>query len=376
MPHPLVPNASAAARTPRRWRVAALALLLPAAAWSAPPPATTLGGRAVPEAELRAWLQAARERHAIPGLAVATVEGGALRSVIALGTADVESGAPVTPDTRFEAASLSKPVFSRAWMVEVDAGRLSLDRPLAADGDDLGLGADPRVATLTPRQLLSHAAGLPNWRERDGGPVAFVGEPGGGLAYSGEGYDALARAMARTLRVDDAGLARHLAAATTPRGATARFGFLLEGCEAGKAALHRDGARLPWTPCLDHVSAAGGLEASPADYARWLVDAMAGRGLSAESDAAWWRGQGVTIPDDHPLRAHGLVDWSLGFAVHALPFGRTWVHTGDQPGYTALALVAEDRQRALVVMTNADGAQAFLLALVGFLAAPDAAVEP
>jgi CubicO group peptidase (beta-lactamase class C family) len=291
--------------------------------------------------------------------------------VIALGIADAATRTPVTPTTRFEAASLSKPVFSRAWLAGVADGRLTLDRPLAADGATLGLGDDPRVAALTARQLLSHQGGLPNWRTdpttRD---VGFIGEPGAGLAYSGEGYDALARAMAHALRTDEAGLARHLAASATPPDAVARFGFRMADCTRGKAAPHRRGERLPWTPCPTHVGAAGGLEAAPADYARWLARVMAGDDLPPALDAAWWAGQSVRIAEDHPARAYGLADWSLGFAIHHLPFGRTWVHTGDQTGYTALALVAGDRRRALVVMTNADAAQGFLLELVGALATP------
>jgi hypothetical protein len=75
------------------------------------------------------------------------------------------------------------------------------------------------------------------------------------------------------------------------------------------------------------------------------------------------------ISAQHPARAYGLVDWSLGFAIHQLPWGRVWLHTGDQTGYTALVLVAQDRQRALVVMTNADNAQPFLFDLVSYLGA-------
>ncbi len=364
---PNSPPSTSATRRVRRWLTLLALWMVPSAA-VAEAPATTIAGRPVAASELRIWLDAARQRHGIPGLALATIEAGEVRSVLVSGVADVDTGAAVTPETRFEAASLSKPVFSRAWMVAVDAGMVTLDTPLAAAGGDLGLGDDPRIAALTARQLLSHQGGLPNWREKPSGPLRFVAEPGSGLAYSGEGYDALARALARALKTDDAGLAAHLVRATTPNGARSPFAFRLDHCQSGKAAPHRQGRRIDWTPCLDHVSAAGGLEASPADYARWMAEAMAGKGLSAQADAAWWRGQGVVIPEDHPSRAHGLVDWSLGFAIHAFPWGRMWVHTGDQPGYTALALIADDRKRGLVVMTNADAAHAFLLELVGFLA--------
>jgi CubicO group peptidase (beta-lactamase class C family) len=333
--------------------------------------ATTLGARPIGIAEFRDWLDAARQRHRIPGLAVATLEDGALRSELVLGLADVDRKAPVTTTTRFEVASLTKPVFSRWWMQAVASGQVALDEPLANRFGDLGLGRHPHVVGLTARQLLSHQSGLPNWREPETAtelPFAFA--PGSGFAYSGEGYEALARVLAKVYDVDLQGLARRFDRDVAQPLGLQHFTFARPNCRAGKAAPHRQGARLSWTPCPSGLGAAGALESSAGDYARWLGQVMAGTDLAPELDLDWWRGQGVRIPAEHPARAHGLVDWSLGFARHQLPFGALWVHTGDQRGYTALALVSDDRRRGLVVLTNADAVQAFLIELVGFLATP------
>ena len=46
----------------------------------------------------------------VPGLAVAVIDGGKLAWTRAYGVADAGSGRPLTPDTLFQAASISKPV--------------------------------------------------------------------------------------------------------------------------------------------------------------------------------------------------------------------------------------------------------------------------
>lgn len=75
----------------------------------------------------------------------------------------------------------------------VDQGHLSLDAPL---GDYLPhhVRADDRAASITPRHILSHSCGLPNWRTADV-PLKTYFEPGARFSYSGEGFLYLQRAI-------------------------------------------------------------------------------------------------------------------------------------------------------------------------------------
>src|SRR5688572_7149845 len=58
----------------------------------------------------------------VPGLQIALIRGGKVDWIKSFGVRNAETGGPVTDDTIFEAASLSKPVFAYAVMKLVEAG--------------------------------------------------------------------------------------------------------------------------------------------------------------------------------------------------------------------------------------------------------------
>lgn len=107
----------------------------------------------------------------------------------------------LTNETIFEAASLSKPVFSYAVMKLVEKGKLDLDKPLIKyiskeylEKTFLGTKVeDKRIFKITARMCLSHTPGFPNWRGR--GKLKIINEPGKKFSYSGEGFGYLQRVV-------------------------------------------------------------------------------------------------------------------------------------------------------------------------------------
>jgi CubicO group peptidase (beta-lactamase class C family) len=99
----------------------------------------------------------------IPGLSLALVRDAEPSSTVALGVASVETGEPVQEGTVFEAASLSKPVFTYAVLRLVDRGVLDLDEPLWSLLRYPRLKHDERARSIMPRMVLTHTSGLPNW---------------------------------------------------------------------------------------------------------------------------------------------------------------------------------------------------------------------
>jgi CubicO group peptidase (beta-lactamase class C family) len=66
----------------------------------------------------------------VPGLAISIIRGGKTTWLHGFGMKEVRTHQPVTGETVFEAASLSKPVFTYAVLKLVEQGKLGLDVPL------------------------------------------------------------------------------------------------------------------------------------------------------------------------------------------------------------------------------------------------------
>ena len=72
---------------------------------------------------------------------------------------------PVTAEHVWDVASVTKLLTAVTALVQVDAGVLDLDRPVAEDLPELAAGADPDRRRILPRHLLTHTAGLPAVRQ-------------------------------------------------------------------------------------------------------------------------------------------------------------------------------------------------------------------
>src|SRR4029453_11196552 len=67
------------------------------------------------------------DRFGVPGVSIAVIKDFQVHWSKGYGQGDVTTKSPVTPETMFQAASISKPVTAFAVMRVVDAGKLSLD---------------------------------------------------------------------------------------------------------------------------------------------------------------------------------------------------------------------------------------------------------
>lgn len=96
-----------------------------------------------------------------PGVAVAVVRGDDVVYRSAQGLRDVDRGLPLTPDTRFAMASVTKSFTAMSVALLVDEGELAWDRPIREVVPELILHDATATAQLTPRDMLSHRTGLP-----------------------------------------------------------------------------------------------------------------------------------------------------------------------------------------------------------------------
>jgi len=103
--------------------------------------------------------------HETPGLSVAVTYRGQLAFSRGYGYADLETREQVTPQHLFRIASLSKPITAVAVLQLVEAQKIKLDDRVfdilddRHQSDDTDENFDPRLKTITIRQLLEHRGG-------------------------------------------------------------------------------------------------------------------------------------------------------------------------------------------------------------------------
>ncbi len=110
--------------------------------------------------EIDAFVTQQIHKHGIPGLALALVDNDQVIFIKGYGKAD-QTGRPITPQTPFILASVSKPLTAVAIMQLVEAGKVELDAPVQRYITKFRV-ADPVASSqITVRHLLLHTSGIP-----------------------------------------------------------------------------------------------------------------------------------------------------------------------------------------------------------------------
>jgi CubicO group peptidase (beta-lactamase class C family) len=281
----------------------------------------------------------------VPGVAIAVVGMGEV-DVFTLGSASPDTDIPVTADTTFEAASLSKTVFAAMFLEAVANGQFSLDEPLADTHASRRVTNDEWYGRLTPRLILSHQTGLPNWAgdARDPtrtDPLEFESEPGAAFGYSGEGYELLhasvVAALDRPLEdwLDDHryayGMASsHYAYDSVPSNAAIAGGNSRETTRTIAAS--------------PHALAAASLITTASDYGQFV------RYLLANPDLF----RALTVPQvDVEQSDAGVLSWGLGWGLFERPDGsRIAFHWGDNWQFKSFVAIDEARDTGIVYFAN------------------------
>jgi CubicO group peptidase (beta-lactamase class C family) len=134
----------------------------PVAAQSTTKPITEVGARAIGELEMKARVNEILNRYPAVGLAVGVVRNGRLDFFHRHGVADIASTTPITEDTVFRIASISKTFTAIAVMQLWEQGLVDLDAP--ANDYLRAFKLVPAEASFRPatvRHLLTHTAGIP-----------------------------------------------------------------------------------------------------------------------------------------------------------------------------------------------------------------------
>lgn len=342
-------------------------LLTPAARATPPAPADL----AAVDRIFADWQQAAH----VPGLVYGVVAGGRLVAVHGFGVQDTVTQAPVTSDSRFRIASMSKAFTALAILKLRDAGRIALDAPAETYAPEIALWTYPTTDSprLTVRNLLTHSAGFVEdnpWGDRQQPlpeadftvmlrtGVPFARAPGLAMEYSNLGYAILGRIVTNVsgMRYEDY-IGKTLMA---PLGMAATT-YDIAATERTRRAIGYRWQDDAWVREPDMADGAfgamGGIETSATDYAKWVAFVLSAWPARDGADDGPVRRASVREivtganfasgsqrnPDAGGAPCRRAVAYGMGWGIiDDCDLGRVVTHSGGFPGYGSNVLLLPD----------------------------------
>lgn len=336
---------------------------------------------AVNKEELDAFIEAQMQELKIPGLALAIVCGNQIEYMRGYGTAD-NAGRPVTPQTPFLVASLSKSFTALSVMQLVEAGKIELDIPVQFYLPWFQTADKEASARITVRHLLHHTSGFSELegalRNLDRNPAANALEtsvralsnarlnaaPGERYEYSNTNYDILGLLIQTVTGIPyEKYIEDNVFAPLRMRNSytsleKARAGSLSTGyISFFGLTTHYD----RFMPYSRTVVPSAGLFSSAEDMAQYLLIHLnegrhpRGAALISPAGVAELHAPGVSINEN--------VRYAMGWVIFPFPqladaYGASGAvpmalsHGGEGANFRSLMVIAPDMQLGVVVLMN------------------------
>lgn len=290
-------------------------------------------------------------------------------------------GQATTPDTLFQAASLSKFVAAVGAMRLVDQKRLTLDENVNTRLTSWKVPTNDfdRQHPVTLRGLLSMTAGInvPGFLGYEVGaplpilvqvldgtppanspPVTVIGVPGSSYRYSGGGYEIAEAFMGDVTETPFVELMDHLVLKPAGMRHSTFVQPLPKTLRPHAAAGHfADGREVPGGFRVFPEHAAAGLWSTPSDLARLLI--LVGRS---------WRGESRLFLRSETAREMMTPQNGGPYGLGAIVSGEGAVtmlkKRGQNVGYQGYLILLPARSQGMVVMTNSDNGSILADALI------------
>lgn len=348
-------------------RTALLALAL-----IATPVAAQVPGVEAARATFTQWMQA----NHVPGLVWGVVKDGKLVYAEGLGVADVATQRPVTVDTAFRIASMSKAFTARTALGMVEAGKLRLDDPAAKYVPELAGWA----GGVTVGQLMHHTAGFVTddpWGDRQQplpeaqftamlkAGVPFQRAPGTAYEYSNFGYATLGRVVTNVAGRNFADEIRDIVFRPLGMASTT---YEVRDVPRDRLALPfrwQDGRWIPEPEMpAGAFGAMGGVVTTANDYAKWVAWLLSGWPVTAKAgqpgglQRAMREGGGFTHFRTRPgtegeaCRQQQLIYAAGLIAGTDCILGQVMFHSGGFPGYGSHMLLMPEAGVGIFAFAN------------------------
>ena len=348
------------------------ALLAAATLWlCCAPTGTAQDAAKLLEAKLEPYIELVMAAQEVPGLAIGVVKDGEVIYAKGFGVRNLDTHEPMTADSLFHMASISKPFVATAVMQLVEQGKVDLDAPVVSYLPYFKL-ADEHYKQITVRQMLSHTSGMPDvddygWgsgQDDDGALERYVRsladrtlmfDPGTRFSYSNMAYEVLGDLVAKVSgRTFESYIKEHI---LNPLGMV-HSTFLRSEVPAELATSPH--LRLlvteasPVYPYNRSHAPSSTLHSSVPEMCNW-AKANLNRGelggthiLKKESYEQMWKQQTPASRRHHHHQLSVGLSWFLGdYRGHKAVF-----HSGGDIGYTSNLILLPDDSIAVVAMCN------------------------
>lgn len=319
----------------------------------------------------------------VPGVSVAVIDNEKIDWARGYGVADIATGQKVEVDTRFQAASISKPVSAMAALRFVEEGKLALDEDVNRRLVSWKVPQNEytKVEKVTLRRILSHSAGLTvhavagfsvgervpslvdilnGKKETHSEPVVVDYVPGSKMRYSGGGFCVL-----QQLLVDVTGKS---------------FSALMQEAVLNKLEMSDSTFDQPLSPSQSVYAATGYYEDGTPVPGRWRVyPEMAPAGLwTTPSNLAMFA---IELLKSREGKANHVLSSSMtrqmltpqiegmGLGIYTNQSASPFNHGGGNDGFRCLLAAFADSGKGVVIMTNSENATNLIVEIVHSAAA-------
>lgn len=350
-----------------------LVLMIAALAAAQPAAVKRLDGTTIYPAEIDKTVLRLMRAGEVTGVGISILNHGQVAYSRAYGLRDTARKLPLTEDSVMAGASFSKVAFTYLVMQLVDDGAIDLDQPVQAYLPKplpeytayKHLAGDARYRKITAKMLLSHTSGFPNLRWFTGDKKLNINfEPGSRYAYSGEGMQ-LMQLVVETITkrsLQDSMQERvfqPLGMARTSMTSEERF-------ENDYASGYDE-----WQRPLGHqqrkrADAAGSMQTTLRDFTKFMQAVMEGKGLR-KSTRELMLSPHIRIFSKHQFPTLSAetseenkairLSYGLGFGLYWSPYGKVFFKEGHDEGFRNYAVVFDQPNDGIVIMTNSSNGE-------------------
>lgn len=295
----------------------------------------------------------------VPSIAIAWMEDGEVAWTAVYG--NQSKGHPANRETLYNIASLTKPLVAETILRLANQGAIDLDESMSTAWIDPDILNDPRHKLLTPRIVLQHRTGFPNWRYQTDNKLSFKADPNSQFGYSGEGFNYVGRFIQSKLEKPF----EDLVAETIfhPFGMR-NTSFTEKPWFTKRVAVPHGSDGKPLEPSIrKEWNAADDVHTTVGDYAQFMVSALDGARLDSKLSNDRFR-----VQDNQAggLCASGRIEKSicptiLGFGLGWTIFGSEAepiiMHGGGDAGEHTLAFYSPTKKQGAVIFTNGANGQ-------------------